>query len=196
MAKEKPKKTQPRQQTLTTTDLARVIDVTPAYIRKLTADGIIQRARDVDGSELVGRYTLTAVRDYCRWVRAHKEGDDGESRWRQLRNQRAEYEAERARLQVNEMKGKLHRAEDIDFVLTQLFTSIRQKLLALPSRVARRIEGKKFREILTIITTEIHTVLRELTKFDEAMVARKAEQYLKAQRAEGENGTTEPTESD
>src|SRR5215471_20166260 len=88
----------PRQQTLTTTDLARIIDVTPAYIRKLTSDGIIQRARDVDGSELQGRYTLTAVRDYCRHVRTHKEGDDGESRWRAARNERAEAEAAMAKL--------------------------------------------------------------------------------------------------
>ena len=180
-----------RQQTLTSTDLARIIDVTPVYIRKLTADGVIQRARDKDGNELMGRYTLTAVRDYCRWMRAEKRkgiGDDGESRWRSLRNERAAAEAAMAHLRLDEMKGKLHRADDIDFVLTQLFTSIRQKLLAFPSRVSRRAEGKKFREILAMNTKEIHIILQELTKFDAEMVARKAEQYLKAQRAEGTNG--------
>jgi phage terminase Nu1 subunit (DNA packaging protein) len=186
-----------RQQTLTTTDLAKLIDVTPSYIRLITSQGIISRARNAEGDELMGRYTLLAVRDYCRHIRKKRgEGDDGESRWRSLRNERAAAEAAMAHLRLDEMKGKLHRADDIDFVLTQLFTSIRQKLLAFPSRVSRRAEGKKFREILALNTKEIHIIMRELSKFDEEMVLRKAEQYLKAQRAEGTNGDADIAEEE
>jgi phage terminase Nu1 subunit (DNA packaging protein) len=184
-------------QSMATNELARIIDVTPDYVRKLAAKGIIQRARNTEGEEMRGRFTLLAVRDYCRYLRtlAHKE-DSSEQTWQVLRNQRMAAESEMARLRLDEMKGKLHRADDIDFVLTQMFTSVKQKLLAFPSRVSRQIEGKKFREILAILTKEIYLILRELSKFDGEMVARKAEQYLKAQGEEGSNGSEGATERD
>jgi len=183
-----------RQQTLTTSDLARIIDVTPQYIRTLTREGVIHRARNEKGEEIMGRFTLLAVRDYCRHMRSKRgDGDDGESLWRRLRNERAASESEMAKLRLDEMKGKLHRSEDVDFVITEIFTSIKQKLLAFPSRVSRLSEGKKFRDILSLNTKEMQIILRELSRFDGEMVARKAEQYRKAQAEEGQNGNA-PTE--
>jgi hypothetical protein len=37
---------------LDTTQVAKLIDVTPRWVRKLTADGVLTRARDANGEEL------------------------------------------------------------------------------------------------------------------------------------------------
>jgi len=56
--------------------------------------------------------------------------------------------AETEELRAAELKRKLHRTEDIEFIFTNIFTSIRSKLLAIPSRLTRLIIGKTvFQEI-------------------------------------------------
>jgi hypothetical protein len=51
-------------------------------------------------------------------------------------------EAQLAQLRYETAVGKLYRAEDIEFVITQIFTAVKNKLLALPSRTSRLVIGK------------------------------------------------------
>src|SRR5262245_60684297 len=149
----------PRVRTISTTELAQWIDVTPRYVQKLTADGVIKRARDKDKNELRGRYTGLAVRDYVRYLHSRlRLDDDGEARYSALRNERLAAEAEMAQLKLKQIKGQLHHADDIEFCMTHMLTYFKQGVLAIPSRVARQCVGKKFREIHDLLTTEIHLV--------------------------------------
>jgi hypothetical protein len=60
----------PAAPNVTTTELARLLDVTPRRIQKLTEVGIVNRARDVDGKPLRGRYVLLdSVRGYINYQR-------------------------------------------------------------------------------------------------------------------------------
>jgi len=182
---------------MTTTDLARVIDVDASYIRKLTSQGIIQRARDAEGAEIMGRYTLHAVRDYCRWLRGTaRQGDMSEQRRNALRNEKLAAENEIMQMKLREARGEVHQGRHIEFIWTNMLTYFKQRILAIPSRVARKCVGKKFRDIFTIITTEIELALRELSGYTPKMFAEQREAYLKSQGVDlttlnGENGDEE-----
>jgi phage terminase Nu1 subunit (DNA packaging protein) len=171
--------------TITTTQLAKLIDITPRHVRRLTRDGILSRAVDDDGSELEGRYSLLAVRDYCRYLRGLMRLEDtSESRRANALGRKAEADAELTELKLKEYKDELHNARHIEFIWTSILTRFKARLLALPSRVARRCVGKKFREILTIITQEIEQVLRELSKYDATAFKKQRDAYLESQQEE------------
>lgn len=172
-----------RQRLLTTTELAQIIDRTPAMVRKLTADGVIRRARDDDGNEIMGRYNLLAIRDYIRHVHGRlKQGETGEQLRDALRNRSLLAQAELAEMEVKKRRGELIEVKHVEFVVTNILTYFKTRILALPSRISRQCVGKSFRQIFDIITREIETVLRELSTFSVAdftvKFAREEEDYL------------------
>jgi len=166
-------------QLIETTQLAKLIDVTPAWVRKLTADGVLSRARDADGKEMVGRYYILAVRDYCRYLRAAARLDDAsEARGRALRNEKLAAESEMMHLNLAERKGELHDARDVEFIMNNMLTYFKQRVLSIPARVARLCVGKPFREIFDLLMIEIELCLRELSGYDRARFAAQRQKYL------------------
>jgi len=182
------------QNLLDTTQLAKLLDITPNWVRKLTNDGVITRARDADGEELQGRYNLLAVRDYCRWLRTKAHLDDtSELRYSALRNEKMASDAEMGRLKLLEYKGELHNARDVEFIMNNMLTYFKQRILSIPSRVARLCVGKTFRQIYDLIMVEIELALRELSGYDRAQFAAQRTSYLTAQGIDldGLNGESE-----
>ena len=174
--------------TADTTQLARFIDVTPRHVRRLQTEGVLTLARDESGQELRGRWDLYANNiAYIRYLRRRSELDDtSESQYIQLRNRRAAADAERAELELKLYKGQLHRSEDINFVLTNMLTAAKSRMLAIPSRVTRLILGMTdFQKIYDLIYKEIEAVLSELKDFNRKMFAVQNRAYL---RAQGPNG--------
>jgi len=87
--------------------------------------------------------------------------------------------AEEAELRLKVIKGKLHRAEDVEFLMTQRDTAIKAQFLAIPSRVARLLVGKTdFQEIFELLTNELHAVLENLSAYDPLAFTEQNEEYL------------------
>ena len=87
-----------------------------------------------------------------------------------LSNERAKLAAaqtEKTELVVAQMKAKLVPVEDIEEILTKLFTSIRAKILALPSRLEAQKPSQA--EIYHVMRDEIHAILTEPTTLDPAL---------------------------
>lgn len=192
---EPPPPAQPRGNLIDTTQLAKLLDITPTWVRKLTSDGVLTRARDADGKELMGRYNLLAVRDYCRYLRSVAKLDDAsEARYSALRNERMAAEGELSRLKLREYKGELHNARDIEFIMNNMLTYFKQRMMSIPSRVARLCVGKKFRQIYDLIMVEIELALRELSGYDRSQFSEQRATYLKAQGIDVENLNGEGTD--
>jgi phage terminase Nu1 subunit (DNA packaging protein) len=171
-----------QQNLIDTSQLAKLCDTSPRWIQKLTNDGILNRARDADGAELRGRYNLLAIRDYCRYLKSLARLDDAsEARWLALRNEKMASESEMARLNLAERKGELHQARDVEFIMNNMLTYFKQRVLSIPSRVARLCVGKSFREIFDLLMIEIELCLRELSGYDKSRFAAQRAEYLKSQ---------------
>ena len=160
--------------------IAEVLGLTGRHVRRLTRAGVLPLVRR-NGKhpryrldESVQRY-LKHQKDYT--IAELSRPDDA---YQVARARRMDALAEREELTLKLRKGELHDARDVEFCMTQIMTNFRQQILALPSRVARLCVGKTFREILEILTTEIHSVLRTLSGYDPAMFAEQRAAYLSA----------------
>lgn len=173
--------------TIIVTDLAKLLDVTPRTVQQLTTEGILQRARDENGEEIKGRYNLLSIRDYCRYLRSLARLDDAsESLKTVLQNRKIGAEAEMAELRLRQFKGLLHDASDVEFVLTNMLTFFKQRVLAIPARISRLLIGKtKFQEIYDLLMGEIVGCLKELSGYNPEMFAQRTAARL------AEQGVTE-----
>jgi hypothetical protein len=155
------------------------------------ADGVLTRATDDDGNELRGRFEMVAnVQAYIRHIEARRQFDaPGESEYVRLRNERMAREGELSALRLDEIRGKLHRSDDVEFAVTSMITACRSRLLSIPSRITRQLIGKRsFKEIYGVIYNEIVLALRELSGYDARKFSRQSEEFLKRNGDDDENG--------
>jgi hypothetical protein len=121
-----------QQNLIDTSQLAKLVDTSPRWEQKLTNDGILNRARDADGAELRGRYNLLAVRDYCRYLKSLARLDDAsEARHQALRNEKLAAKTEMAHMNLAERKGELHDARDVEFIMNNMLTYFKQRVLSI-----------------------------------------------------------------
>lgn len=190
--------------TLDTTQLARLIDVGERHVRKLTMDGVLFKARDEFGEELRGRYEMVPNNHaYIHYLRKQARWDDtSDMRRLSLTNRKLASDAEIGELRLLQLKGTLHRADDVEFLWTSKLTRIKARIQAIPSRCARGLVGKTdYREIHEILTEEVELTLRECAGYNSAEFRGGAELYLDAQAAglsdlEAATGTNGNTNGD
>lgn len=180
-----------RTVTLDTAQLARFLDITPRHVFRLTNDGVLVRARDEAGNELRGRYDLLPNNvSYIRHLRQQGRMDDAsESEYQRQRVGRMRAENEMAQIKLKELKGEMHRSADVEFVMTNMITATKQRLLAIPSRISRLLVGvTKFQKIYDMIYKEIEIALKELSGYQPEMFEARNKEFLSIQ-GEAANGT-------
>lgn len=140
--------------------IARHLDLTPKRIKQLTDKGILTEFRP-------GLYDREKARvDYIRYLR-DKNPETEEN---------IDYQTERARLvrvkrQNEEMdlavkNGELHKAEDIERVMTAMLINFKARLSAIPAEQAPKLLEKKDADsIAKLLTKEIKKALMELSDF-------------------------------
>jgi hypothetical protein len=107
--------------------------------------------------------------------------DQGATVYQQLRNKKIGAEAERAVLDLQVHKKTLHKEADIEFMMTTMITSVKSRLLSIPSRITRVLMGKTdFHQIYSIIDTEIELALCELSDYNPNAFARASDDLAAA----------------
>jgi phage terminase Nu1 subunit (DNA packaging protein) len=190
-----------RVTTVDTTQFAKLVGITPRHVNRLTADGVLVKARDEQGRELRNRFELAHnILAYCNYLRTKARLDDvSENKYHQLRNEKMGAENQMVQLKLLVMKGKLHRSEDVEFHITNQLTHFKARVLAIPSKIARLLVGQtKFQVIYDIIMSEIELVLREFTGYDPRMFRQQSEAFLASEGADLDslNGTEPNGEED
>lgn len=166
--------------------LAKLLDTTPRNITGLTASGILTRATDDDGKELRGRYPEKAITEYVRYLNnKNRANDASEVEHNSAKLRKTISEAKMSEHKVQIFERKLCYIEDVEFIVTNMITFFKQRMLAIPSRISRLLIGKKkFREIFSIIDTEIKAALRELSAPSRQMIEQQAAARLASQGAD------------
>ncbi len=78
---------------------------------------------------------------------------------------KAKRESEELELQVR--KGELHKTEDVEKVMTDMFVNFRTRLLAIPAKLSPILTKKKDQtEIFKLLKSAIDEALEELSDFD------------------------------
>jgi phage terminase Nu1 subunit (DNA packaging protein) len=171
------------EQTVDTATVAKFLLLSPHRIRQLAAEGVLERAVDKKtGKALRGRFgLLSAVNNYIRYLRSKLAGSAGkEEEYTRVRARRMAANASIEELRLKRIRGELHYSADVQFVMAQMLTACKQRLLAVPSRCAPYLAGKSQTtgEIAEAIRIEIYDALKELADYDPARFEAANEEYL------------------
>lgn len=151
---------------ISTENLAQLLEITPRRIQQLTAQGIIPKSAH-------GRYTLeSAVKGYIRFLRDRKlpgdaspgdgtEADDFQKSRAKLYREKAEQEA----MKRQKLAGELVPVDQIETVWRSVTMAVRSHLLAIPSKCAVRVGMcKNAVEAQALLRREVEEALLELSK--------------------------------
>ena len=144
-------------------ELAAVLKITKRRVEQLQQDGVLVPLRR-------GVFNLA---DSVEAFYKNKLGDsmDAEDRQREkaLRASEVTMKASKAtieKLKAEELKGTMHRAEDVAALTEDLVYTIRAALVALPGRLAVDVvPAQTPAEASEIIRREVHKVMRELAAY-------------------------------
>jgi phage terminase Nu1 subunit (DNA packaging protein) len=170
------------EQHVSTVTVAKYLSVTPARVRQLVVEGVLKRAVDRSGKPLRGRFVLlAAVNGYIGYLRSRlASGSDGND-YTVARAKRMAAQAEIESLRLRRVRGELHHARDVEFVMTSMLTALKSRLLALPSRCAPYLTNKtNTGEVAETIRIKVYDVLRELSDYDPAVFEAANEEYLRS----------------
>lgn len=147
---------------VSSSELACVLGITGRNIRQLVEDGQLEK---VDG-----RFVLSAsVQRYVAF-KSKRDKDDEEQRLDKARRTaevtlRAS-KAQIAKMEADELRGKMHRSEDVAAMTEDLIYTIRGSLMALPGRLAVDVAATVTpAEAAEIIRKEVHALMRELANY-------------------------------
>lgn len=144
--------------------LEQLFGVKDRMIRELADRGILKR-------DSKGKYFLMeSVKSYVIMLKASKGGriitEDGELN---LDEERAKHEfikRQITEIKLQLIKGQVHKAEDVEAVMTDMLEKFKSKMISIPPRLATQMEGEDKLEIQRILTTEINEALMELSDYN------------------------------
>lgn len=148
--------------------LENIFGTTDRWIRKLADEGIVIR-------ESHGKYMLyESIRNYITFLKVNNRKKTPvpiEGEVKDLDTERAEHE--HIKRQISEIKlmlikGQVHKAEDVEAVMTDMLERFKTRVLALPSKLAVKLERKGRVKIQKVLEEELHQCLNELGKYNAA----------------------------
>lgn len=158
MAKPKAKADKLQDKEILTSELAAIVGKTPQWLRQLTRDGILQQVGR-------GKYKLgEAVQNYCEHISGGKE-EESKPRLIDYKTEHEKTKAEKAALELEQMKGNLHAAADVERLLSNLILTTKSRLLGVPSRISTECENESADVVESIVRREIETALSALAKY-------------------------------
>ena len=118
--------------------VASLFNLSERRVQQLAKEGVIE-GRKVDG---VYQFDLLpTVRKYIAYLSDKANGRDQKNRKTEEEKLAAEADLKRAKadmaeLQLKELRGQMHRSEDVEAITTDLVYTIRSMIIALPGRLA------------------------------------------------------------
>lgn len=151
--------------------LADIFGLTTRRIQQLTKEGAITSKR-IKGSN---KYEfLPVVKQYIKYLsdkannREEKTGEAVEIEMRKMKAEARlkESKASMAALELDELKGEMHRSDDVEAIMTDLVFAIRSMIVALPGRLAIDVfNATSAAEASEIIKLECHNILNNLSNY-------------------------------
>lgn len=151
---------------VSSTVLSDLFGLTTRRVRQLSDEGVITKTSR-------GRYNLQdSIRNYIVYLKttqdlkAPQENDDeldGDKEQALLTRKKRE----KLELEIAAMQGKMHYSQDVERVMNDMLANFRAKILALPTKVAPRLENEDdVSEIESLLQEEMFEVLQELSEYN------------------------------
>ncbi len=140
--------------------VARHLDLTPKRIKQLTDKGILKE-------RCPGLYDLGQARvDYIHYLRNQNPETEENIDYQTERAKLVRAKRKNEEMELAVRNGELHKAEDIEQVMTAMLTNFKARLMAIPAEQAPKLaEMKEPDKISKKIMEEIKKALLELSDF-------------------------------
>ena len=160
--------------TVSLSEMALVLGLTSRRIRQLVDEGIII-------TEAENKYPLSAtVQAYIKFLSNKLPSEEDTKMERAKRSAEIKLKiakADRAKMETDELKGNMHRSDDVRMITEDMLYAIRNGLVALPGRLAVDVAAcGNAAEAYEVIKKEVHTLMGEIaeykydpTRYDEAV---------------------------
>ncbi|MFD5019977.1 hypothetical protein ACFWMP_13835 [Paenibacillus sp. NPDC058367] len=143
---------------VSTSDLAAIVGKTSRWIRQLTTEKVLKQSGR-------GKYILAeAVQAYILHISGGAK-DDGKPTYTDHKTEHERIKAEKAALELEEMKGNLHAASDVSRLLSDLILTTKSRVLGVPSRIATECDKEPADVVESVVRREIETALSALAKY-------------------------------
>ena len=150
---------------------AKFFDLSPRRVQQLTKEGIIPAAKKThqDGNlyELI-----PTIKRYITYLqealsKRSKSTEEQEKAKLEAEIKYKEAKAEYANLELGELKGKMHRAEDVAALIEDLAATTKSLLSGLPGRLALDVINKQTpAEVSVVIEDAINEILNTLADYN------------------------------
>lgn len=154
--------------------IAKLFQVTVRRIQQLTQEGILETVEIKQGKRILRRYDLIpTVQAYIKYLgdkaygREQKGSTDKEEEKLQAEIDMKKTKARIAELELDELEGRMHSADDVEAMTTDLCLAVRSALLSMPGQLAVDVaESTDAAEISEIIKAAVNDILDELSRYE------------------------------
>lgn len=157
--------TENKKKLLSTNEVAELIGKDARTLQNLAKQGVLTYEK-IGGHYQFDLYTV--IKEYCDHLTKLKKkkisSTEEEKMAEDVRWKRAK--ADIAELELQELKGMLHSAEDVEDMTTDLVLVIRSSFLALPGKISSELaELETASEISERLKAEIFDILKDLSNY-------------------------------
>lgn len=147
--------------------LADLFGYSSQRINQLAQEGILEK-------KAAGRWPLMKnVQRFINYLRTNANDKDKSENQAIYWEEKALHERakrEIAEIELAKLKNRMHDAADVEYVMTNMLITFRNKILAMPEKLAPKVYGlKTLSEISEIIHDELAEALNELSEYDPVM---------------------------
>ncbi|MDO5574424.1 MAG: protoporphyrinogen oxidase [bacterium] len=151
---------------ISSTELSKIIGKTDRHIQLLAKDGVIT----VEKRGTKNLYNLyTVVQEYIEYskksINKNFSSNEEQKLYEEIRLKNAK--AEMAQLELDELRGNMHAAEDVEAMTTDLVLCVRSALMSMPGQLSVEVaEVDSAAEASEIIKKAVCDVLEELSRYE------------------------------
>lgn len=155
--------------------IAKIFQVTVRRVQQLTQESIIQTVEVAEGNRTVRRYDLMpTIMQYIKYLSDKANGreqkvsiTDKEEEKLQAEVDIKKAKAKIAQLELDELEGRMHSADDVEAMTTDLCLAVRSALLSMPGQLAVDVADlSSAAEISEVIKTTVNDILEELSRYE------------------------------
>lgn len=147
--------------------IGEVCGIGERMVRRYADEGVFKRNAH-------GRYELLqSVKNYVTTLKVTKIGEGGVKSeigsGIDLKEEQAVHEHIKsmiAEIRLQLIKGQVHKSEDVERVITDMFAKFRSKIQSLPAKLAQKLEQKEKEEIQRTLKYELAVALEELAEYN------------------------------
>lgn len=155
--------------------IAQVFQMTVRRVQQLTQEGIIQTVEIQQGKRKFRRYDLIpTIMQYIKYLSDKANGreqrqsvTDKEDAKLQAEVDLKTAKAKIVQLELDELEGRMHSADDVESMTTDLVLAVRSALLSLPGQLSVDLaDVSNAAEISEIIKKTVNDILNDLSKYE------------------------------